>query len=116
MRPEAIEPAREFARRITRRIRVEAVYLFGSRACMIEPRPDADWDFIVVSPDFEGLHPVERWRMCFAEFGPVQADVDFVCLTPQEFAWQRAHATIVADAIQYAVRLDGDEGYGGATP
>ena len=49
---------------MVQRLRVEALILFGSRA---EGKTDewSDYDFIVVSPDFEGIAFIERGRLMF---------------------------------------------------
>jgi predicted nucleotidyltransferase len=57
--------------RVSRRLRVQAHVLFGSRT---EGRADewSDYDFIVVSPDFQGTPFLERGRLMFplCERGP----------------------------------------------
>ena len=62
---EAVDGVVERLRmQLLQRLRVEALILFGSR---VEGEADewSDYDFIVVSPDFEGIPFIERGRLMF---------------------------------------------------
>jgi predicted nucleotidyltransferase len=89
--------------RLLQRLRVEALILFGSR---VEGEADewSDYDFIVVSPDFEGIPFIERGRLMFPlrERG---VSYDFLCYTPAEFEALRPEPTIVKDAAERGVAL-----------
>ena len=88
---------------LVQRLRVEALILFGSRA---EGKTDewSDYDFIVVSPDFEGIAFIERGRLMFPlrERGVAY---DFLCYTPAEFEALRSEPTIVKDAVEHGLAL-----------
>lgn len=89
--------------RLLQGLRVEALILFGSRA---EGKTDewSDYDFIVVSPDFEGIPFIERGRLMFPlrERG---VSYDFLCYTPAEFEALRSEPTIVKDAVEHGLAL-----------
>ena len=89
--------------RLLQRLRVEALILFGSR---VEGQADewSDYDFIVVSPEFEGIPFIERGRLMFPlrERGVAY---DFLCYTPAEFEALRSEPTIVKDAVEHGLAL-----------
>jgi len=89
--------------RLLQRLRLEALILFGSR---VEGQADewSDYDFIVVSPDFEDMPFIERGRLLFSlrERG---VSYDFLCYTPAEFEALRSEPTIVKDAAERGVAL-----------
>lgn len=89
--------------RLLQRLRVEALILFGSR---VEGEADewSDYDFIVVSPDFEGIPFIERGRLLFPlrERG---VSYDFLCYTPAEFEALRSELTMVKDAVEHGLAL-----------
>lgn len=101
--PQVIRRLQALKRRLQRRIRVEQMILFGSRA-----RGDwlltSDADVMIVSPDFAGRRFVDRsaeilrhWR------GGV--DLEAFCYTPSEFAERRHEIGIVAQAIKEGRRI-----------
>ena len=80
-----------FAQALRDRWGAERVLLFGSRA-RAQQRPDSDYDFIIVSPRFEGMHRRARsWglREIFYEAAE-RAPIDVICLTPEEFEQARS--------------------------
>jgi len=89
--------------RLLQRLRVEVLILFGSR---VEGQTDkwSDYDFIVVSPDFEDIPFIERGRLMFPlrERG---VSYDFLCYTPAEFEALRSEPTIVKDAAEHGLTL-----------
>ena len=89
--------------RIGQHLRVETLILFGSRA---NGSPDewSDYDFIVVSPDFEGISFIDRGSLLFPlrEHG---ASYDFLCYTPEEYARLKSETTMVREAARTGVRI-----------
>ncbi|MGH7149318.1 MAG: nucleotidyltransferase domain-containing protein [Planctomycetota bacterium] len=73
-----------YAEAVARRVRANAVVLFGSRARGDALR-DSDYDLAVVSPDFGGLSVHARWRRLDGAWEEPRA-VEEVCLTPEELA------------------------------
>jgi len=84
-------------------LRVEALILFGSRA---EGNADewSDYDFVVVSRDFEGIPFLDRGRLMFPlrERG---ASYDFLCYTPQEYRELASRPTVVKEASDRGIRI-----------
>lgn len=62
------------------RVALEALVLFGSRA-RGDPLDTSDWDLAVVSPDFQGLNPLERGLRVVDCLLP---GIELVYLTPSE--------------------------------
>jgi predicted nucleotidyltransferase len=95
-----------FAKRLHDQLGAEHVYLFGSRA-RGQQRQDSDYDFIIVSRQFEGVHRRRRalgLRQIFYEVaGP--APIDLICLTPEEFELARSRITMVASVLPEAIDL-----------
>lgn len=84
-------------------LQVEALILFGSRA---EGEGDewSDYDFVVVSPDFEGIPFLDRGRLMFPlrERG---VSYDFLCYTPQEYRELSRRPTVVKEASERGIRV-----------
>jgi predicted nucleotidyltransferase len=89
--------------RIGTRLRVESLILFGSRVAGAIDQW-SDYDFIVVSPDFEGMPFLERGRLLFPlrESG---VSYDFLCYTPSEFDRLSSHITFVREAARTGLRV-----------
>lgn len=80
--------------------------LFGSRA-RAHHRQDSDYDFITVSPQFEGVHRRERARGLREVFyeSAGRAPIDLICLTPEEFDQARTRISLVAAVLPEAIDL-----------
>ncbi len=83
------------SRRLAERLRLYALILFGSRAHGVAA-PESDYDFVVVSPDFEGVPFLERGRLLLPLREP-GVSYDFLCYTPEEFGRLASQATMVRD-------------------
>lgn len=103
-RHDCLSRARDFVEAASKRIRVTAAYLTGSVARGVE-REGSDYDIILVSPDFAGVHRVRRPPMVTMLWGDSAGGLDLLCYTPEEFEIRRTLATIVADMMEYAVRI-----------
>lgn len=79
------------------------VILFGSRA-RGDWIKESDYDFIVVSPRFEGVpfpsRPVELYRLWKGSPG-----IELLCYTPDEFERKRREISIVAEGVKEGVEL-----------
>ena len=73
----------QFGRRLARRIDVDRIVLFGSRA-RGEALHECDIDLAVISPDFAGMHLFRRMELLAREWGLSEA-ADIFGYTPQEF-------------------------------
>ena len=89
--------------RIGEHLRVDVLILFGSHAGGTARR-DSDYDFIVVSPDFEGVPFIKRSGrlLPLRERG---VSYDFLCYTPGEFEELSSQITVVASAVRDGIRL-----------
>jgi predicted nucleotidyltransferase len=85
---------RRFRRQVEQHVRVDRLLLFGSRA-RGTARPTSDYDFIVVSSDFEGVSPLWRGHGLNVYWNDLEpgVDVELLCLTPAEFAAAVARPT-----------------------
>lgn len=100
---ETAEITRKFVRKLTNTYTVKKVILFGSRA-----RGDhlkmSDFDFIVVSPDFEGVHFLKRMASIY-EFWDEQYDIEPLCYTPEEFEEKAKEIGIVSEAVKEGIEV-----------
>ncbi len=92
-----------FRERIRSQMNITALIWFGSRAA---GRGDgwSDYDFIVVSSEFEGMRFLARASKLETLREPGVA-YDFLCYTPQEFEEVVNQITIVREAARTGVRL-----------
>ncbi|MBI2901749.1 MAG: nucleotidyltransferase domain-containing protein [Planctomycetes bacterium] len=104
-RADCLERARGFVEAASKRVRVAAAYLAGSVARGTQ-REESDYDIILVSPDFAGVHRVRRPPMVTMLWDHSSGGgLDLLCYTPEEFEIRRNMATIVADMMEYAIRI-----------
>jgi predicted nucleotidyltransferase len=95
-----------FAELLRDHIGAQQVLLFGSQARGDE-QPDSDYDLIIVSPSFEGIHPLDRGlglRQLFYKAGG-HAPLDLICLTPDEFENARHSISLVSAVLPETVEL-----------
>jgi predicted nucleotidyltransferase len=95
--------AKRLRTRVSRRLRVQAHILFGSRT---EGRADewSDYDFIVVSPDFEGTPFLERGRLIFP-LRERDVSCDFLCCTAREYRELASRPTLVKEASERGIPI-----------
>lgn len=85
-----IKPIEEFLTRVTDQYGPEHIILFGSRA-RGHARRDSDFDLIIVSRAFEGVHLHDRAVSMYGLVGDSNAFFDFICLTPVEYKKARSN-------------------------
>lgn len=82
------------------------VLLFGSYA-RGNAYYDSDYDFIIVSPQFENVHRLYRgigfWDVWLEAGG--RAPTDFICLTPEEFGRASQSITLIQAVLPEAIDL-----------
>ena len=100
----AIEVAREIVEYLKRKgINVEKIILFGSRA-RGDYLIDSDYDFIIISKDFEGIPFAKRIQLVLEA---TRENVDAICLTPEEFEKERnSLISVVARAVREGVEIE----------
>jgi predicted nucleotidyltransferase len=100
---EVIRGLRRLKRRVARRIRVERMVLFGSRA-----RGDwlltSDADVMIVSPDFQGHRFADRSAEILRHWRG-RVDLEVFCYTPEEIAERRREIGLVAQALQEGLQI-----------
>ena len=86
-----------------KRMRVDVVLLFGSRAYG-RPTKYSDVDLIVVSPAFRGVkfrkRPVELY-----DYWDIDLPVDLLCYSPEEFKSKSRDPTIVREALRRGISI-----------
>ena len=86
----------QFITDLTSRLSVEAVAVFGSRG-RGEAWPDSDYDIMVVSDEFAGQNPIQRWERVSPSWTALKA-ADIISVTSAELlAMDRL---ILWDALQ----------------
>ena len=81
----------------------EHIILFGSRA-KNDYLKHSDYDVIVVSNIFEGVHFLDRLTMLF-ELWDYDFDLDILAYTPEEFEEKRHEIGIVNQAVKEGIEL-----------
>jgi len=95
--------ARRFARALKKRMEIERLILFGSRA-----RGDhfttSDFDFVLVSEDFSGVPFVRRSSSLYALWTS-RCDVEVLCYTPGEWRKLENKRGILLNSHRQGIRL-----------
>jgi len=93
----AIEIAKKIREILEKKnIKVEKIILFGSRA-RNDYKKESDYDFIIISKDFEGIPIFKRIEMVL----DVNENIDVICLTPEEFEREK---NFLGSVVSYAVK------------
>jgi predicted nucleotidyltransferase len=104
MGKRGIEEINEFLKRVEGKFMPERVILFGSRG-----RGDylkhSDYDIIIVSSSFEGIHFLDRLTMLF-ELWDYDFDLDILAYTPKEFEEKKEEIGVVNEAVREGVELE----------
>ena len=102
---ETLVTVRAFTAALKRRIRVQLLILFGSRA-----RGDnfvtSDYDFVVVSDDFDGIPFVRRASGLFRVWNS-KRDLDVLCYTGLEWTELKDRRVILLNAQRVGVAVLG---------
>ncbi|AAK42659.1 nucleotidyltransferase domain-containing protein [Saccharolobus solfataricus] len=97
---ELVKVAIEFINDISNEIRIEDVYVVGSRA-----RGDyletSDIDLVIISRDFEGLRYIDRLEKLGKH---LRARVEFFAFTPEE--WKEPKSLLIKEMKKEAKRLE----------
>lgn len=101
MDTQAVEMIADFKKNIIKEFPDATIYLFGSRA-RGDNRLTSDFDFLVISPCFEGITMPRRLERVYQHWnGKYHADI--IPYTPQELKERSARLTIAGKAMQDAV-------------
>lgn len=93
----------EFLSRLKDRFSPVDVILFGSRATGDEWKR-SDYDFIIVSRAFEGMHWLDRIAQVVNLWEPL-VDIDVLPYTPEEFERMKEESSVVRHAVREGKRL-----------
>ncbi|MHA1608287.1 MAG: nucleotidyltransferase domain-containing protein [Candidatus Freyarchaeota archaeon] len=97
------EELRVFLRRVKEAYNPERMILFGSRA-RGDHLKDSDYDLIIVSEKFRGVHFLERISRLL-ELLDEDVAVDLLPYTPEEFEKKRREIGIVRKAVEEGVEI-----------
>lgn len=101
---ETAEIARKFARRLMNNYTIKKIILFGSRARGDHLRM-SDFDFIIVSPDFEGVHIIKRMASIY-KYWDESYDIEPLCYTFEEFEEKKKEIGIVSEAVKEGIEIE----------
>ena len=102
-RKKHIELLKEFKRKLSKKIPINKLILFGSRANG-KPHRWSDFDLIVVSEKFKGIVSYRR-AIGFYLVWDLDYPVDFLCYTPEEFNKLKNQITIVKEAVKEGIEI-----------
>ncbi len=89
---------RPFINKVKKKFSPVEVILFGSRARGEEWR-QSDYDFIIISRQFEGVHWLQRISK-LVRLWNVNADIDILPYTPEEFKLKKKQSSIIRHALK----------------
>jgi len=104
MGERGIENIKKFLDDLKEKFDPELVLLFGSRA-KEEHLKESDYDFIVVSKKFEGIHFLDRIYHIL-ELWNYDQDVDILPYTPEEFKKKKQEIGIVSEALKEGIVIE----------
>ncbi len=92
-----------FLKKLEKKFQPDAVILFGSRAQGTAWKR-SDYDFILVSPSFKGMHWLERISQ-IVNLWDLPCDIDVLPYTPQEFTKKKKESSVVRSALKHGISL-----------
>ncbi|MBI2144424.1 nucleotidyltransferase domain-containing protein [Candidatus Woesearchaeota archaeon] len=92
-----------FKERVTRKIKVSKLLLFGSMARGTN-RKDSDVDVILVSPNFKKQRWIKRAPPLY-KFWPYNRPFELLCYTPAEFRKMEKLSIVVREAIREGIEI-----------
>lgn len=100
---DLIHEIQSFRKRLSRKLKVERLIVFGSRM-KGEHREDSDLDIIIISPNFRAVK-FRRRALGFHKYWTLNFPVDFLCFTPEEFEEKKNQISIVREALETGVEV-----------
>ncbi|HLC32447.1 MAG TPA: nucleotidyltransferase domain-containing protein [Candidatus Nanoarchaeia archaeon] len=95
--------SKQFARKIKKKLGASRIILFGSRA-----RGDffeySDYDFIIISPAFDGVHWLERIS-CVVKQWDSDRSIDVLPYTESEFNIKKKWSSTIKSALKDGVLI-----------
>ncbi|MBU0470235.1 MAG: nucleotidyltransferase domain-containing protein [Nanoarchaeota archaeon] len=102
-RRKHIDQLKEFRKKLSKNIKLDKMFLFGSRA-KGKPTRYSDFDLLIVSPSFKKKKSLER-GLGFYKLWNLDYPVDFLCYTPEEFNKYKKKLTIVREAVEKGIEI-----------
>ena len=93
----------EFKAKLSKRIPIQKMILFGSRA-KGKPSRYSDFDLIIVSKKFRRVNSLNR-SLGFYKYWNLNYPIDFLCYTPEEFKRLSKGITIVREAVKEGIEI-----------
>jgi len=100
---KVLEIVNKYLKEISREIRVEEAYLFGSSA-RGERLETSDVDLLIISSDVEGLTLDERIHIAYKHW-PYDVSGDIILLSPKEYEKLRRRSIVLRDAERYWIKI-----------
>jgi hypothetical protein len=94
---------KDFIQKLKKRFKIERIILFGSRA-RGDALKDSDYDFIIVSKDFEGIFFTERTSLLY-DLWNSEFSLEALCYTPEEFNKKAREISIVKEALSHGIHI-----------
>ncbi|MFO8016825.1 MAG: nucleotidyltransferase domain-containing protein [Candidatus Woesearchaeota archaeon] len=92
------ERVNDFIAKVKKKYSPELILLFGSRAGG-EVWKHSDYDFIIVSSKFRGMHWLDRISEIVGMWEPM-IDIDVLPYTPEEFEEKKRNSSVVRKALR----------------
>ena len=102
-RKKHIAYLKSFKKNLSRKIPIDKMILFGSRAWG-KPHRWSDFDLIIVSSKFRKVNSLKR-AIGFYDYWDIDYPVDFLCYTPEEFNKLKKQITIVREAVREGIEI-----------
>jgi predicted nucleotidyltransferase len=98
-----LEIVKEFKEKLSKKIPIKKMILFGSRANG-KVHEWSDFDIIIVSDKFKDKKSFKR-GIGFYNYWKENYPVDFLCYTPEEFENLKKKITIVKTAVEEGIEI-----------
>jgi predicted nucleotidyltransferase len=95
------EILKDFKKKVRKKVKLQNLILFGSRARGKEKK-DSDIDLLIVSKDFEGQKSFKRPVQFYRDWN-YDYNTDIICLTPKELEIKREQIGIIKNAMKDGV-------------
>ncbi|MEK6872950.1 MAG: nucleotidyltransferase domain-containing protein [Nanoarchaeota archaeon] len=102
-RKKHIELLKNFKNKLSKKVSIKKMILFGSRASG-KPHRWSDFDLIIVSNNFNNVNSLNR-GLGFYDYWDLDYPVDFLCYTPEEFNKLKKQITIVREAVETGIEI-----------
>ena len=102
-RKKHIDFLKDFKKKLSNKIPIDRMILFGSRAYG-KPHRWSDFDLIIVSKKFRNSDSLRR-SLGFYDYWNYDYPVDFLCYTPEEFNKLKKQITIVKEAVEHGIEI-----------